>query len=233
MAAQDDAGTTSHVVVDIVQEEEEAAPKCAVCTEPMEWVAMCPCGHHEVCAACAARIRFFQGDRRCCICRSHCHTVFVTKATTTVIASHQEFFLFPPSLWRAIDQLEPWYLPGMGAYFDDLCQYEEMSKVCANLSVDKSVCLDVGARSQQPAGSLNVAPPQPADDDPEECSCVVTFFFSLAINLAFFTFFAVVFVVAEHPYQKVLAVLAFVVISSAITVYTWHEFNSPPNGDHG
>jgi len=83
----------------------------------------------------------------------------------------------------------------MASYFDDLLQYLEMSKVCAAKppsSADvlgeraSSVSVDVGASSlsQPAAGSANVmnlqrpvAPPQAAaadDDDPYECSCVVS-----------------------------------------------------------
>jgi len=55
-----------------------------------------------------------------------------------------------------------------------------------------------------------------------------------AIILALFTMFALLFVAAEHRYQRVLVVLAFVVLSSAFTVwivYTWRKVNSrPPNG---
>lgn len=54
---------------------------CAVCAETLEWVAYGPCGHREVCSTCVARLRFICDDRRCCICKSESHSVFVTKVS--------------------------------------------------------------------------------------------------------------------------------------------------------
>jgi hypothetical protein len=59
---------------------------CAVCAEPLEWVAYGPCGHREVCFTCTARLRFVLEDKRCCICKQDCPCVFVTKVV----------FLFSP-----------------------------------------------------------------------------------------------------------------------------------------
>lgn len=52
---------------------------CAVCADHLDWVAYGPCGHREVCSTCVVRLRFVLGDRRCCICKSDCPTIFVTK----------------------------------------------------------------------------------------------------------------------------------------------------------
>lgn len=52
---------------------------CAVCAETLEWVAYGPCGHRDVCSTCVARLRFICDDRRCCICKTDCSVVFVTK----------------------------------------------------------------------------------------------------------------------------------------------------------
>lgn len=52
---------------------------CAVCAEPLEWVAYGPCGHKEVCFTCTARMRFVLNDKRCCICKQDCPNVYVTK----------------------------------------------------------------------------------------------------------------------------------------------------------
>ena len=52
---------------------------CAVCAEPLEWVAYGPCGHNEVCFTCTARMRFVLNDKRCCICKQDCPSVYVTK----------------------------------------------------------------------------------------------------------------------------------------------------------
>ncbi|KAL8150343.1 hypothetical protein V2J09_020151 [Rumex salicifolius] len=53
---------------------------CAVCAEPLEWVAYGPCGHRDVCSTCVVRLRNVCGDRRCCICKTECNLVFITKA---------------------------------------------------------------------------------------------------------------------------------------------------------
>lgn len=42
---------------------------CVVCAEPLEWVAIGPCGHREVCALCVVRLRFVLKDTRCCFCK--------------------------------------------------------------------------------------------------------------------------------------------------------------------
>jgi hypothetical protein len=55
---------------------------CAVCAEPLEWVAYGTCGHREVCSACVARLRFVLRDQRCCLCMTHCPAVFATKVST-------------------------------------------------------------------------------------------------------------------------------------------------------
>ena len=106
MAETDPAATSSHVVIDVEgaagDDDEEAleaaatSSSCVVCTEPMEWVAVSPCGHREVCVRCVARIRFVHNDRRCCICRTHCATVVVTRADRAT-TTHGGFpFLSPP-----------------------------------------------------------------------------------------------------------------------------------------
>jgi hypothetical protein len=76
--AQPDTHERSHaVVIDVADDGAAAAGEpprcCCVCTEPLEWVAVGQCGHRDVCAACATRIRFFGGDRRCCVCRALLH----------------------------------------------------------------------------------------------------------------------------------------------------------------
>ncbi|RLN33294.1 hypothetical protein C2845_PM03G32840 [Panicum miliaceum] len=116
MAAQEDSGSSSHhYTIDI-----QPGPNCAVCMEPLEWVAVAPCGHREVCAACAARIRFFENDRRCCICRSPCPTVFVTRASR---AGQRAFLWPPPPAFGGEGRVLKfyWYHRGMASYFDDLC----------------------------------------------------------------------------------------------------------------
>ena len=72
---------------------------CCVCTEPLEWVAVGRCGHRDVCAGCATRIRFFRHDQRCCICR----TVLVTRADGGASgSSRQQGFVHPTRLPRPV-----------------------------------------------------------------------------------------------------------------------------------
>nr|CAB3461861.1 unnamed protein product [Digitaria exilis] len=52
---------------------------CAVCAETLEWVAYGPCGHRDVCSTCIVRLRFVMEDNKCCICKTVCPSVFVTK----------------------------------------------------------------------------------------------------------------------------------------------------------
>jgi hypothetical protein len=42
---------------------------CAVCAEPLAWVAAGPCGHTEVCHRCCARLRLVLKDTRCALCK--------------------------------------------------------------------------------------------------------------------------------------------------------------------
>ncbi|KAF0916240.1 hypothetical protein E2562_005860 [Oryza meyeriana var. granulata] len=97
-------------------------PSCVVCTEPLEWVAIGPCGHRVVCSACAARVRSIPNpDHRCCVCRTICPTVVVTK----VAAAEREIaFSTLPAASEDGRAGEYWYCAAMSAYFDDEQQYE-------------------------------------------------------------------------------------------------------------
>ena len=138
---------------------------CVVCMEPMEWVAVSPCGHREVCVRCAASIRFFHNDLRCCICRSHCSTVVVTKASSIRASGQRDFpFLWPPPPAFASEVLVGhyfWYHRGMRAYFDDLFQYKEMKEVCSTTTTTPPPSSEESSRaagaSRYPDVSLNVS----------------------------------------------------------------------------
>jgi len=60
---------------------------CAVCAETLEWVAYGPCGHRDVCSTCVIRLRFVMDDKKCCICKTVCPSVFVTKVRPSRICS--------------------------------------------------------------------------------------------------------------------------------------------------
>lgn len=154
---------SSHVVVDIEAEGEE--PICVVCMEPMEWVAVAPCGHREVCVRCAASIRFFHNDLRCCICRSHCSTVVVTKANRASGQQRGLPFLWPPPPAFASKVLVGhfyWFHRGMRAYFDDVYQYQEMKKVCTTSSSSSEESRAAGATVVNYVGYPDALLPQPA-----------------------------------------------------------------------
>lgn len=66
---------------------------CAVCAEPLQWVAYGKCGHKEACSKCVTRLRFVLEDKRCVICQQPLPVVFATKflgAYTKALAG-QEF----------------------------------------------------------------------------------------------------------------------------------------------
>lgn len=125
---------SGHVVIDIESEGRSGTTgsdiilSCVVCTEPLEWVAVGPCGHRAVCSMCVARVRAGpDADKRSCICRTRCYTVAVTKAATAADTLHA----FPKTVpvtsrdWR-IDKF--WYYAAMSAYFDDRNHYKETKR---------------------------------------------------------------------------------------------------------
>ena len=66
---------------------------CAVCADALEWVAYGPCGHREVCSTCVVRLRFVLADRRCCICKTECSFVFVTKVSCPMVLPQSVAFV--------------------------------------------------------------------------------------------------------------------------------------------
>ncbi|KAJ1289442.1 hypothetical protein BS78_02G164300 [Paspalum vaginatum] len=104
-----------------------ARDESAVCMEPVDWVAVGPCGHRMVCVNCAVRMRAVDRNLQCCICRTLCPTVVVTKpqqgATT---------FSRPPLAGGGAGQVGMYlsYHDGMAAYFDDRGLYEKVKEMC-------------------------------------------------------------------------------------------------------
>ncbi|XP_045796812.1 uncharacterized protein LOC123891068 [Trifolium pratense] len=101
---------------------------CAVCAEPLEWVAYGPCSHREVCSTCVARLRFICDDRRCCICKTECNLIFVTKALgdyTRVI----DFSSLPSEVKEG--KVGPyWYHEDTNGFFDDVDHYKMTKAMC-------------------------------------------------------------------------------------------------------
>ncbi|CAH2057681.1 unnamed protein product [Thlaspi arvense] len=102
---------------------------CAVCAENLGWVAYGSCGHREVCSTCVVRLRFIFGDRRCCICKTECPVVFVTKAFGDYTKTITDFSTFPsePKEGRVGSF---WYHEETKVFFDDLNQYTRIKAMC-------------------------------------------------------------------------------------------------------
>uniref|UniRef100_A0A0D9WEM5 RING-type E3 ubiquitin transferase n=1 Tax=Leersia perrieri TaxID=77586 RepID=A0A0D9WEM5_9ORYZ len=102
---------------------------CAVCADSLEWVAYGPCGHREVCSTCVVRLRFVMGDRHCCICKTHCPSVFITKAMGDYTKVINDFSVFPPEPTEG-KVGEYWYHEDTQAFFDDADHYKMIRAMC-------------------------------------------------------------------------------------------------------
>uniref|UniRef100_J3LC59 RING-type domain-containing protein n=1 Tax=Oryza brachyantha TaxID=4533 RepID=J3LC59_ORYBR len=130
------ADDENHVVIDIdggTISSSDETPSCVVCTEPLEWVAVGRCGHRAVCSACAARIRCPpKPDLQCCICRTLCPYVVVTKVATTAAADGEPSFSDElPAASQDGRVGDYWYRAAMSAYFDNEQQYEAAAKAAS------------------------------------------------------------------------------------------------------
>ncbi|KAM0839988.1 hypothetical protein ACQ4PT_059957 [Festuca glaucescens] len=106
--------------------------------ERLRWVAVGPCGHREVCSKCTVRIRSVDGNRLCCICRTPCPAVVVTRRTRTGGDGKLVYNDKVSSLTLAADDDEGpvgnyWYHKASAAYFDDERQYSEAQRACSDL----------------------------------------------------------------------------------------------------
>nr|KYP71743.1 LIM domain and RING finger protein C1223.01 family [Cajanus cajan] len=102
---------------------------CAVCAEPLEWLAYGPCLHREVCSTCVARLRFICDDRRCCICKTQCNLVFVTKALGDYTRMINDFSALPSEV-REGKVGSYWYHEDTNAFFDDVDHYKMIKAMC-------------------------------------------------------------------------------------------------------
>lgn len=96
---------------------------CAVCAEPLEWIGYGLCGHRDVCSLCIARLRFILNDRRCCICKQECPSVFVTKALG-------DFTKLVGDFESLAERGDLWYESNTQAYFDDEEHYKMIKAMC-------------------------------------------------------------------------------------------------------
>ncbi|KAG2578720.1 hypothetical protein PVAP13_6NG123112 [Panicum virgatum] len=178
--------------------------------QPIEWVAVGRCGHRDICAGCATRIRFFRHDRRCCICRAHCSTVLVTRADGGASgSSRQQGFVLPARLppiaapgRKGSRAGSYWYHGVTGAYFGARRPYRAAVKLC-----------------------VKPPPPRPASQ-----GAVATFAcIYLGVIMLLVVMFELFFEVADNYYKKVTIVLAFGLLSAVVTVSTisaWHRYKN-------
>ncbi|XP_019422143.1 PREDICTED: E3 ubiquitin-protein ligase HEL2-like [Lupinus angustifolius] len=102
---------------------------CAVCAEPLEWVAYGSCLHRDVCSTCVSRLRFICDDRRCCICKTECDVVFITKALGDYTRMINDFSVLPSNI-REGKVGSYWYHEDTNAYFDDMDHYKMIKAMC-------------------------------------------------------------------------------------------------------
>lgn len=183
MAQAEAVTTADHVAIRIDDQDGASGSSscCAVCMEPSEWVVVGACGHREVCLYCGVRMRFFQDDRRCCICRAFCATVVITRADTNSRPLQQvavdDGGSSQGQRQSAFSETSPayggarpagthwWYHGGLAAYFDDRARYEAVRNMCSTKPLPLSLPLplpfsptgvgnDHGAHDQDPNARL-------------------------------------------------------------------------------
>ncbi|KAF8692199.1 hypothetical protein HU200_039802 [Digitaria exilis] len=88
------AGSPNAVDIKTSNEDPDGKNRCVVCKQNMKWVTIGGCGHRHVCNKCMVQERFFQQNKCCRICKTHCPKVLVTKAdraATTAISNLPRF----------------------------------------------------------------------------------------------------------------------------------------------
>jgi hypothetical protein len=112
------------------QDDADCENCCVVCTEPLEWVAVGRCGHRVVCRKCMVRIRFFYRNKHCCICKTHCSKVIVTKRDTVSANIMSKLPLFALREGRVG---EIWYHRHTAAYYEDEQEYNAARAECKGI----------------------------------------------------------------------------------------------------
>lgn len=95
------------------------------------------------------RLRFILGDPRCCICKTDCSTVFVTKALGSFTEAKSDFSEFPPGVSEG-QHGKYWYHEDSQAYFDDVDHYRMMRAMCR---LSCSICDSNGADQRRDGGN--------------------------------------------------------------------------------
>jgi hypothetical protein len=57
----------------------DVSKSCLVCADPLEFVALAPCSHKDVCSRCCARMISVLKDTRCVLCKQDADTLYVTR----------------------------------------------------------------------------------------------------------------------------------------------------------
>ncbi|KAL6846439.1 hypothetical protein ACP4OV_023887 [Aristida adscensionis] len=242
MAQTDAECSTHHVVIDVVDADGDGDGEpscCAVCTEPLEWVAVGRCGHADVCAGCAARLRFLQRNRRCCICRTRCPTVLVIRAGDAARRPQAFSRRRPASGRHGPVDAGHWYLAGMRAYFDDRRQYKAMRKACRELARSEAAAAEARVAVDLGMASL-LEEEEEVDDDnmyldaldvlPAEWPCVGWFMIYLSAIVMMIAVFQLCLGMAEQYYERVIIVVVFgfpFVEVTQFAISTWQRYKTP------
>lgn len=133
-AGHGNGGSQDHVIDVVVAPQDAADPKnsCAVCTEPLKWVAIGRCGHRAVCRKCMVRIRFFHRDKRCRICGTHCPKVIVVSgrddtSIDVLLSTLPRFALREGRVGKL------WYHRLTAAYYEDEKEYNAARVACQGI----------------------------------------------------------------------------------------------------
>lgn len=118
---------------------------CAVCAEPLEWVAYGACGHREVCSACVTRLRFVLRDQRCCLCMTHCPAVFATKEMGDRTKAIGDLSALPAAAGEGKTG-EYWYHEATQVWFDDADHYRMVRAMCR---ISCTVCESSGNKGKK------------------------------------------------------------------------------------
>ena len=124
------ASPEAHDGVDVAADKDHLC--CVVCREPMRWVAVGRCGHRAVCSKCMVLNRFFQQNRSCCICKTHCPKVLVAKADGAGDRA-DALRKLPRFAFRDGRAGKYWYHGYTRAYFEEEKEYQAARAACEGI----------------------------------------------------------------------------------------------------
>uniref|UniRef100_J3L173 RING-type domain-containing protein n=1 Tax=Oryza brachyantha TaxID=4533 RepID=J3L173_ORYBR len=152
---------------------------CVVCMEPLEWAAVGRCGHRVVCSMCAARIRSGpRPDKRCCICRTLCSTVVISKKGVTSQDGRVGG--------------EYWYYAAMSAYFNDMEHYKSTKQAVDGFLKTKQLPPPPSSCRNGVTRNLDASPARPAVSSSPENPTIILLFVLLYLSVPVVTLVAAV-----------------------------------------